>query len=74
MEIQSSVGRREGRNSQNRVIDQYTIAYLLGRIPENQGGSPNNRERRIDGICSDVLYEAILDSNGAISQIGWTAI
>lgn len=61
MDIQTSVGRRQGRNSQNRVIDQEIIQSLLNRIPVAQGGTAGTlHERMVDGICSDRLYEAIL--------------
>ncbi|CCE07296.1 membrane hypothetical protein [Bradyrhizobium sp. STM 3843] len=61
MGIVSSVGRRHGRNSQNRVSDQRTVQELLNKIPARLGGAEGAlNERMIEGICSDKLYLAIL--------------
>jgi hypothetical protein len=61
MDIQASVGRRQGRNSQNRALDQEIVRTFLNRIPAAQGGAGGSlRERIVDGMCSDALYEAIL--------------
>lgn len=61
MEILSSVGRRQGRNSQNRVADQQIVQSLLNQIPSSQGGASGSlNEQTVDGVCSDRLFEAIM--------------
>ncbi len=61
MAIESSVGRRNGRDSRNRIADQKTVQDLLNRIPASAGGGGQAlRERMVEGMCSDGLYAAIL--------------
>jgi hypothetical protein len=62
MGLTSSVGRRRGRDSRNRVSDQKIIQDLLNRIPASRGGAGGSlNERMIDGICSNKLHLAILN-------------
>ncbi|MEP7076542.1 MAG: hypothetical protein ABI878_12105 [Acidobacteriota bacterium] len=61
MDISASVGRRQDRNCQNRVIDQQLVRTYLNCIPTSEGGTGGtHRDHLIDGICSDSLYQAIL--------------
>ncbi len=61
MDIQSSVGRRQGRNSQNRVTDQEIVQSLLNRIPVSQGGAGGSLgDPLVNGMCGDRLFEAIM--------------
>jgi hypothetical protein len=62
MGLTSSVGRRHGRDSRNRVGDQKIIQNLLNRIPANRGGAGGSlNERLLEGICSHKLHSAILN-------------
>jgi hypothetical protein len=62
MGVTSSVGRRHGRNSRNRITDQKNVQDLLNRIPASTGGAGGTlNERIVEGICSDKLYLAILN-------------
>jgi hypothetical protein len=61
MGIASSVGRRNGRDSRNRVSDQKIIQDLLNKIPTSHGGAQGSlNERMVEGICSNKFYLAIL--------------
>ncbi len=61
MNIRASVGRREGRNCQNAIIDLEIVRTFLNLIPAARGGAEGSlRGRFTAGICSDALYEAIL--------------
>lgn len=61
MEIKSSVGRRNGNHSRNRASDQKIVQDLLNQIPVSEGGGGNAlRERMVEGMCTDGLYNAIL--------------
>lgn len=61
MDILFSVGRREGRHSQNRVTDQQVVQTLLNRIPAARGGAGGSlSDNHVNGICGDRLHEAIL--------------
>jgi len=56
----SSVGRRHGRDSRNRIADQKVVQDLLNRIPAGAGGAAGSlSERMVDGVCSDRLFLAI---------------
>ena len=62
MGLTSSVGRRHGRDSQNRIGDQKIVQDLLNRIPAGVGGAEGSlHERMVEGICSDKLFQAILN-------------
>ena len=62
MGVISSVGRRHGRNSRNRITDQKNVQDLLNRIPASAGGAGGTlNERMVEGICSDNLYLAIVN-------------
>jgi|SRR5215475_5668412 len=57
----SSVGRRHGRDSRNRVSDQKIVQELLNKIPASAGGAGGSLNgRMVEGICSNNLYSAIL--------------
>ncbi len=61
MGLISSVGRRQGRDSQNRVNDQKIVQDLLNKIPASAGGAEGSlNERMVEGICSNKLFLAIL--------------
>ena len=62
MGLTSSVGRRHGRDSRNRISDQKIVQDLLNRIPVSVGGAGGTlNERMLEGVCSNNLYLAILN-------------
>lgn len=62
MELESSVGRRAGRDSRNRISDQKIVQELLNRIPEDRGGAGGKLNvRMVEGMCTDTLHAAILN-------------
>ncbi|HLK82767.1 MAG TPA: hypothetical protein VKT99_14910 [Xanthobacteraceae bacterium] len=62
MGLTSSVGRRHGRDSRNRIADQKIVQDLLNRIPASAGGAGGSlNERMVEGICSNKLHLAILN-------------
>lgn len=62
MGLVSSVGRRHGRDSRNRISDQTIIQDVLNRIPTSAGGAGGSlNERMVEGICNNKLYLAILN-------------
>jgi hypothetical protein len=62
MGLTSSVGRRNGRHSRNRISDQKIVQDLLNRIPVSAGGAGGAlNERMLEGICSNNLHQAILN-------------
>jgi hypothetical protein len=61
MALTSSVGRRYGRDSRNRISDQKIVQDLLNKIPASAGGAGGTlNERMVEGVCSNNLYLAIL--------------
>jgi hypothetical protein len=62
MGLTSSIGRRHGRDSTNRISDQKIVQDLLNRIPVSVGGAGGTlNERMLEGVCSNNLYLAILN-------------